>query len=235
MEICSMVKDYDSAPSLTTSNKESFKSRIEDQGAKSPPENNEKPSSRLNLSDSESEFILRAREKLRLFDPEGVYQFRETKIHTYHFFFHVISILLSVMLIGFYFLLMLATSIEKLDGVGSIMDITPIDNIFILSLVTLLYVKLKKLASVKVTNYDVRYKLALAANAFNRITLNLFKFTIYFFALAIFIISIDHPTESINAAFKRLENGVTADSLTFFSWIVTLLIFIKAFKRFGKE
>ena len=230
-----MVKDYDSAPSLTTSNKESSESKIEDQGTKFPPENSEQPSTPLNLTDSESQFILRAREKLRLFDPEGVYQFRETKIRTYQFFFHVVSLLLSVMFIGFYFLLVLATSIEKLDSVGSIMDVTPIDNIFILSLVALLYVKLKKLVSVKVTNYDVRYKLALAANAFNRITLNLVKFTIYFFALAMFTISIDHPNESINAAFNRLDNGVMADSFMFISWIVTLLIFIQAFKRFGKE
>jgi len=230
-----MVKDYDSAPSLTTSNKESSESRIEDQGAKSPPENSEQPSTPLNLSDSESKFILKARKKLRLRDPEGVYKFKGNAIPYYQSFIHLISLLFSVNLIVFLFAAFVSSELEHLDGVGNTSDITVVDKIFLITLVALTVFKLKKLVSVKVTNYSVRYKLAMVANAFNRIAINLVKFAIYFFAFALFIICVDRPNETISGAFDRLENGAIAESLALFSWIVTTLIFVKAFKRFGKE
>lgn len=230
-----MVKDYDSAPSLTTSNKESSESKIEDQGTKSSPENSEQPSTPLNLTDSESQFILRARKKLRLFDPEGVYQFRGTATPYYQSIVHLISLLFSLHLVVVCFAFLVTSEIEHLVGVGETSDLTVIDKLFMIALAVLTFLKLKKLLSVKVTNYDVRYKLALASNGFNRIALNLVKLTIYFSALAFYLISVGRPNETINAAFKALENGVMTDLLTFFSWIVMLLISIKAFKRFGKE
>ncbi|WP_334059483.1 hypothetical protein [Alteromonas sp. S005] len=230
-----MVKDYDSQPSFDNNKQETPESKTDNNEAKPSQNQNEQPLKNLRLSDSESKFILKARKKLRLLDPEGVYQFRGTAIPLYQPFIHLISLLFSIHLIFFFFTLLVTSEVEHLDGVGKTSDITAVDKLFMITLAALTVFKLKKLVSVKVTNYNVRYKLALAANAFNRIAINLVKFAIYFFAFMLFIITVDRPNETISGAFDMLENGAIAESLAFFSWIVTTLIFVKAFKRFGKE
>lgn len=230
-----MVRDYDSQPSFANEKQETPESRTDNNEAKPSQNQNEQELKTFKLSDLESKFILKARKKIRLLDPEGVYQFKGTAIPYYQSFIHLISLLFSLYLITCYFALIVFSELEHLDGVGNTSDLTVIDKLFMITLAALTVFKLKKLLTVKVTYYDVRYKLALAANGFNLIVLNILKFSIYFLALALFIIGLDHPNETILGAFDRLGNGVTADSLTFFSWIVTLLIFIKAFKRFGKE
>lgn len=230
-----MVRDYDSQPSFANEKQETPESRTDNNEAKPSQNQNEQELKTFKLSDLESKFILKARKKIRLFDPEGIYQFKGSAIPYYQSFLHLISLLVSLYLIAYYFAVIVFSELEHLDGVGNTSDLTAIDKLFMIILAALTVFKLKKLISVKVTHYDFRYKLALAANGFNRIVINIVKFSIYFLALALFIIGLDHPNETILGAFDRLGNGVTADSLTFFSWIVTLLIFIKAFKRFGKE
>ncbi len=230
-----MVRDYDSQPSFANEKQETPESRTDNNEAKPSQNQNEQELKTFKLSDLESNFILKARKKIRLFDPEGIYQFKGSAIPYYQSFLHLISLLVSLYLIAYYFAVIVFSDLEHLDGVGNTSDLTVIDKLFMITLAALTVFKLKKLLTVKVTYYDVRYKLALAANGFNLIVLNILKFSIYFLALALFIIGLDHPNETILGAFDRLGNGVTADSLTFFSWIVTLLIFIKAFKRFGKE
>ena len=230
-----MVMDYDSQPSFVNDKPETPESRTDNNEAKLSKNQNEQPLKSLNVSDLESKFILKARKKIRLFDPEGVYQFKGNAIPYYQSFVHLISLLLSLCLIFYYFVVFVFSELEHLDGVGDTSDLTTIDKLFMITLAALTVFKLKKLISVKVTHYGVRYKLALASNGFNLIVLNLLKFSIYFLALAIFIIGFDHPNETILGAFERLENGVMSDSLAFFSWIVTALIFVKAFLRFGKE
>ena len=230
-----MVRDYDSQPSFAYEKQETPESRTDKNEAKTSQNQDEQPLKSLDVSDLEYKFILKARKKIRLFDPEGVYQFKGTAIPYYQSFMHLISLLLSLYLITCYFALIVFSELEHLDGVGNTSDLTMIDKLFMITLAVLTVLKLKKLISVKVTHYDVRYKLALAANGFNRIVINLVKFSIYFLALALFLIGLDHPNETILGAFERLGNGVIADFLVFSSWIVTSLIFVKAFKRFGKE
>lgn len=230
-----MVRDYDSQPSFANEKQKTPESRTDNNEAKPSQNQNEQELKTFKLSDLETKFILKARKKIRLLDPEGVYQFKGTAIPYYQSFLHLISLLFSLCLIFYYFGVIVFSELEHLDGVGNTSDLTAIDKLFMIIVAALTAFKLKKLISVKVTHYDFRYKLALAANGFNRIVIKIVKFSIYFLALALFIIGLDHPNETILGAFGRLGNGVTADSLTFFSWIVTLLIFIKAFKRFGKE
>ena len=230
-----MVRDYDSQPSFANEKQKTPESRTDNNEAQPSQNQNEQELKTFKLSDLESKFILKARKKIRLFDPEGIYQFKGTAIPYYQSFMHLISLLFSLYLITCYFALIVFSELEHLDGVGNTSDLTMIDKLFMITLAVLTVLKLKKLISVKVTHYDVRYKLALAANGFNRIVINLVKFSIYFLALALFLIGLDHPNETILGAFDRLGNGVTADFLVFSSWIVTSLIFVKAFKRFGKE
>ncbi|MCQ8849067.1 hypothetical protein NQT74_10790 [Alteromonas stellipolaris] len=235
MEKRSMVREYDSQPSFDNIKQESPGSRTDNNEAKTSQNQNGQPLKSLDVSDLESKFIQKARKKIRLFDPEGIYQFKGSAIPYYQSFLHLISLLVSLYLIAYYFAVIIFSELEHLDGVGNTSYLTTIDKLFMVTLAALTVFKLKKLISVKITHYDVRYKLALAANGFNRIVINLVKFSIYFLALALFIIGLDHPNETILGAFDRLGNGVIADSLTFFSWIVTTLIFVKAFKHFGKE
>jgi len=235
MEKRSMVKDYDTQPSFDNIKQEPPGARTDNNEAKISQNQNEQELKTFKLSDLESKFILKARKKIRLFDPEGIYQFKGSAIPYYQSFMHLISLLLSLYLITCYFALIVFSELEHLDGVGNTSDLTMIDKLFMITLAVLTVLKLKKLISVKVTHYDVRYKLALAANGFNCIVINLVKFSIYFLALALFLIGLDHPNETILGAFERLGNGVIADFLVFSSWIVTSLIFVKAFKRFGKE
>ena len=230
-----MVRDYDSQPSFANEKQKTPESRTDNNEAKPSQNQNEQELKTFKLSDLESKFILKARKKIRLFDPEGIYQFKGTAIPYYQSFLHLISLLFSLCLVFYYFGVIVLSELEHLDGVGNTSDLTAIDKLFMIILAALTVFKLKKLISVKVTHNDFRYKLALAANGFNRIVINIVKFSIYFLALALFIIGLDHPNETILGAFERLENGVMADSLAFFSWIVTALIFVEAFKRFGKE
>lgn len=98
-----MVKDYDSQPSFDNSKQLTPESKTDNNEAKPSQNQNEQPLKNLRLSDSESKFILNARKKLRLLDPEGVYQFKGNAIPYYQSLMHLISLLFSVNLIVFFF------------------------------------------------------------------------------------------------------------------------------------
>ena len=230
-----MVRDYDSQPSFANEKQETPESRTDNNKAKPSQNQNEQELKTFKLSDLESKFILKARKKIRLFDPEGIYQFKGTAIPYYQSFMHFVSLLFSLHFIVICFAFLVISRLEYLDGLGKTSGLTAIDKLFMVTLTALTVFKLKKLISVKITGYDVRYKLALASNGFNRIVVDLVKFIIFSFALTGLLMLIKYPNNAVENAFIQLSNGTLSDTIAFFSWVVTTLIFVKAFKRFGKE
>jgi len=189
----------------------------------------------FNLSDSEADLITKSRRKLRLFDPEGVYLFRTSKISYFHSFLHITSLVMSILLLFFYFFFYFTLRKENVPGLGEITDAALLEQLFMFGIVVLSLIKLKQIVTVKVTNFDIRYKLALVANSVNRILIDIFRFSMFLLAVETIFILVNYPEEKVVDAFYFLENGVFADTITFLSWVFTLLIFVRAYKRIGKE
>lgn len=187
-----------------------------------------------NLSQNDLNFLCHQRNRFRLFDPKGVYTFRNVEISYLQTFFHIFSLLISLLLfIGFYYLPFIFIN-EPISSLGNISTLTVLDKLFLAFIAVYIIFKLKQGLTCKVAEFDYRYKIALCANSFNLTVLNSIKLSIFFMALDLMILTIEPPQVLTEVALENLQNGVRYDIFSAIAWIFTVLIVVNAFKYLGK-
>ena len=186
------------------------------------------------FSSSEENLINKKRHKLRIFDPEGIYTFRHIEIGYFQSFLHAISALISLFLIiGFYYLVIADTK-QVVTGIGDVSDINVLDKLAMSFIAIYGLLKIKKTLTIKVTKFDIRYRVALCANSLNRIIFNYLKLTFICSTIILTIMQVDYPDKTVSAALRIFENGVLADTLSIITWLISIIIVVKAFKYCGK-
>lgn len=195
---------------------------------------NDLQNSSVVLTDSEVKLIHKQRQKLRLFDPEGLYNFRHIEIGYFQSFLHVLSMCISLFLIsGFFFSAIIDTQ-QLVKGVGKISDLNLLDKLCMSFIALYGLLNIKKALTTKVTNFDKRYRIAMCANSLSCIIFNYLKLKIFFMVVTLVIIKLKYPDKTVSSAVYIFENGVVADSLSIITWFIFIVIVVKAFKYCGK-
>ncbi|WP_085303138.1 hypothetical protein [Colwellia polaris] len=195
---------------------------------------NDLQNSSADLTDSEVKLIHKQRQKLRLFDPEDVYNFRHIEIGYFQSFLHVISLCISIFsIIGFSYLI-INNSQQLVKGIGMISDLNVLDKLCMSFIALYSLFKIKKTLTTKATNFDKRYRIAICANSLNLIVLNYLKLSLLFLALMLTFIQVEYTDETVSSAVYIFENGVVADSLSIITWFIFIVMVVKAFKYCGK-
>ncbi|MBU2925807.1 hypothetical protein Q4530_01110 [Colwellia sp. 1_MG-2023] len=185
----------------------------------------------------EIDFVNKQRHKLRVINPKGVYFFRHITISYFHSAIHLLSLLISLLLIFLFCRKLNIQSEQLISGVGYVSDWNVLDQLFLTFIVIFTLTKLRTLMITKINGTSKRYKIALCANAFNSIVFNYLKFLVLIFSLifSLFFFAIDFETGFlIEDVVAKLTNGVFVDTVSPIVWCVTLAIVIRGFRFFGK-
>ncbi|GHB59012.1 hypothetical protein GCM10008107_05170 [Psychrosphaera saromensis] len=182
----------------------------------------------------EIELIEKLRHKLRLFDPQGIYTFRDIEIGYGQSIIHLCSLLLSLSYITFYLygLIVMTNPDEMVPGLGYVSDINVLDKLCFYFILIFTFSKIKKLTKVKVGKYSIRYKIALCANSLNRVLLDIFKLMILMFFITFTYTYTPDITPSI--LIKIYLNGVVGDTISFIEWLIIIIIVVRTLKPFGE-
>jgi hypothetical protein len=188
----------------------------------------------LKISPREIEFLNRHRNKTRLCDPKGVYEFRHIQQSWFQSFMHVITMVVSLTcIIGKYYYTF-QNSNEILVGIGEVSSLTWIDALEVIIIVGIIFMAIKNIRKQAQQHPQKRYRLAMFANAFNRMLLNNLRMflVVCLLFLAINVLQ-DSTLSSIN--FEMSKEGATADLARAICSLVFIIICFRAFRFCGKE
>jgi len=182
----------------------------------------------VTLLECELQSLIEQRHQIRLFDPQGVYFYRHIQCGWFASFLHFSTLLFSIALLFFLFVLWYGARTQiEVSGVGFVTNIMIVDvfELFFVGLIisTALY-SLKgelRYSSIK------RYRLAMLANAFNRVLYNYCKFTVYFAALILLIIIVNKGDGLF--VFNALKDGVSSDFRSAVVSVFNIVIFYRSF------
>ncbi|WP_017221306.1 hypothetical protein [Moritella dasanensis] len=182
----------------------------------------------------EIDFLNRHRQKIRLFDPKGVYEFRHIQQTWLHSLLQVVTMLISLAcMVGIYYW-GYQSSKEIIVGVGEVSDLTWVNVFEVVMSVGIIFVAIRKLGKQAKQHPQKRYRIAMIANAFNRMLFNNLRLMLIVFVPLIIVAMIVDPTlQSIN--FERFEEGATADLLGAVYTLFIVFICFRAFRFCGKE
>ncbi|NQZ09709.1 MAG: hypothetical protein HRT35_21370 [Algicola sp.] len=173
----------------------------------------------------EMDFIDRQSKKLRLFDPQNVYCFKNAKPSLFQSFVHFVTMLVSfTCLVYLWRHFHLAKAIEVV-GAGTVSSSTVMNDLFKFAFILVIFyaiVVLSKLVEHMATD---RYRLAMLANSFNRTALDLFT-------LLILLWICKKLFGGVPAVFA---NGVYADIGDLFIYAVEIVIIYRGFRFCHKE
>ena len=172
----------------------------------------------LAVASNELEYIKKKRKQLRLFDPAGVYDFRHVEIGYMHSLWHVLSLCCSLFIFYGMYLLNVAVAKVAIAGLGEVSDLSVLDMLGLTFVIIYPLIKIRKILTSKVSDYNKRYQLSMLANAFNYIALNYFRLLLVFAAIDLAILTIDYGELSVNVAMEQLSNGVMFDSFSIVLW-----------------
>ncbi|WP_022944913.1 hypothetical protein [Pseudoalteromonas ruthenica] len=186
------------------------------------------------VASCELEYLKKKRNKLRLFDPAGVYDFRHVEISYTHSLCHVLSLCCSLFI--FYGSAILTALLAKTEilGLGEVSDLPFLDKIGLTFVILYPLIKISQILTTKVSEFNKRYQLAMCANAFNLLNLNGIKFVTLLLAIELIILVAGYGELSVNLALAELSNGFMADTLSALTWVISVIIAVKAFKYCGK-
>jgi hypothetical protein len=189
-----------------------------------------------NFNKTEIELIEKQRHKLRLFDPQGIYNFRHIEISYGQSFVQICSLFVSLLCIAFctYTVLMMTFPDQIVLGLGHVNDLNVLDKLCLYFLLIFTLLKVKKLIETKAGKYSIRYKIALCANSFNRVLLDTLKLTILIYFIVFIYSSINTPDISMAEFIEFYFYGVVGDTISFIEWFFTIIIVVRALKPIGK-
>lgn len=189
---------------------------------------------RLKFLPREIEFLNRHRNKTRLCDPKGVYEFRHIQQTWAQSLLQLITMLISlVCMLGLSYWAY-QESKEVIVGVGEVSSLTWINVFEVVMTVGIIFIAIKKLGKQAKQHPQNRYRLAMMANAFNRMLFNNLRLMLIVFIPLIIITMIVDPTlQSIDL--ERFEEGAAADLIDAMYSLVSIVICFRAFRFCGKE
>lgn len=182
----------------------------------------------------EIDFLNRHRRKIRLCDPKGVYEFRHIQQTWFQSLLQVVTMLISLAcMVGIYYW-GYQESKEMMVGVGEVSNLTWINVIEVVMTVGIIFIAIRKLGKQAKQHPQKRYRIAMIANAFNRMLFNNLRLMlIVFVPLIIVVMTVDPALQSIN--FERFEEGVAADLIDAMYSLVSIFICFRSFRFCGKE
>ena len=182
----------------------------------------------------EIEFLNRHRRKIRLYDPKGVYEFRHIQQTWFQSLLQVVTMLISLACIFGLYYWGYQSSKEIIVGVGEVSNLTWVNVFEVVMTVGIIFIAIKKLGKQAKQHPQKRYRVAMIANAFNRMLFNNLRLMLIVFIPLTIVAMIADPTlESIN--FERFEEGATADLLGAVYTLFIVFICFRAFRFCGKE
>ncbi|MFT4927660.1 MAG: hypothetical protein ACI8WB_003773 [Phenylobacterium sp.] len=192
-------------------------------------------SAEFELHHRELDLIEIQRDKTRLFDPAGVYQFRHIALGLSQLFLHLVSLIISSVCIVAIFFIAPFSSLNEVEviGVGMVPDISLIDYLSML-LVTIIAIR-GCLALFKQTGGTgiKRYRLSMLANSMNFAVSGLIKLLVYLLvALCLFLISFGGDVE---VSLLKFSNGVNSDVAYAIISLIEVFIVYHAFRFCRKE
>lgn len=187
------------------------------------------------LLNREIDFVHKQRKKLRLFDPKGVYFYRHMPISYLHSFFHLVSLVVSCLIIHLLWQESINVNEEVIKGIGEVSNITVLDWVFyILSLIVIIR-QLNVLYQLKGNNINKRYKLSMLSNAVGRVVLDHTKIFIISLTFIGVLLLFNEPFIEPEVFSEMFSNGVFADIFYVAISLLSLIILIRAFRFCGKE
>lgn len=187
------------------------------------------------LINREVEFIEAQRNKLRLFDPKGVYFYRHIAISYFQSGLHAISLLVSCYLIYLFMLEIGAANKAFVDGIGWVSDKTLLEKLANVICIGLFFTQLRGLFKLKKSDGGNRYKLAMLANAINLIVINHLKVLILLVVTVMLYAFSLSDVLSPNMILETLSNGVLSDVSDALLSLITIIIFVRALRFCKKE
>lgn len=182
----------------------------------------------------EIEFLRRHRNKTRLCDPKGVYEFRHIQQTWLQSLIQLMTLLISMAcIVGLYYLYYLESK-QIMVGVGEVSELTWIDAFEVVMIIGIIFMAIKNIAKQSQLHPQKRYCLAMFANCFNRMWLNTFCLHLSVLVLILSISAIQDPTlQSVNI--EMFEEGSAADLANAVYSLVLITICFRAFRFCGKE
>jgi hypothetical protein len=195
-----------------------------------PPTTAVKDEASFKIIDREVEFIEGQRNKLRLFDPKGVYFYRHITISYLQSFFHIISLLVSCYLIYLVYLEGSALSREFVKGIGWVSNVTLMATMADIVILVVLFIQLRGLFKHQGLAAVRRYKLAMLSNSINSVVINHLKLLVLFLILImLYFFSLGSLVQA-DSALEKLSNGVISDVLEILLLIISIFIIVRAFR-----
>lgn len=188
----------------------------------------------FSFAPSELSLVKKNRKKIRIFDPEGIYDFRHIEIGYFYSLLHILSICISLPLILGSYYFAIAESQQVMPSLGEVSNLNMLDKLCMAFIVLYGFSKIKKVFTTKVTKFDIRYRIALCANSLNCIVLNHLKLLILTYAAFLMLMLSENSEKTVSAAFDIFLNGTLADTIAIISWFISIAITINAFKYCGK-
>jgi len=182
----------------------------------------------------EIEFLNRHRNKIRLCDPKGVYEFRHIQQTWFQSLVQLVTMLMSLTcLVGLYYLVF-QESKDIVVGVGEVSNLTWIDVLEVVIIAGIVFMGIKGLSKQAKQHPQKRYRIAMLANSFNRMWFNFFRLQLVILILLIAANVIKYP-EVAFINFDYFEEGAIADLASAISTLIVILICFRAFRFCGKE
>lgn len=181
----------------------------------------------------EIEFLHRHRQKTRLLNPKGVYEFRHIQQTWFQSVLQAVTMLISlVCMLGLYYW-GYQESKEVMIGVGEVSSLTWINVIEAIMTVGIIIFAIKKLGKHAKQHQQRRYQLAMLSNAFNRMLLNNIRLIIIMFVPLMIAFIVDPSLQSVND--EMLDEGAFADLVAAIYSLICISICFRAFRFCGKE
>lgn len=178
----------------------------------------------------EFERIKKQRKAYRFANPAECYFYHHIPIHWTATILHCLSLLISISIIALTFILWLRIPDElaKVEGLGTISNITLLDIFYIGLIIYFIGFGIKKLFEKTKLCNGQSYRVAMLSNAFTFIVIQHLKLTFYTTAI-LSIIALFSKLE-LDKAIHIISEGAFADAFNAFLSVISLTIFYRGFR-----
>jgi hypothetical protein len=189
------------------------------------------------LLERETALIIKRRKKLRLISPSQYYFYRHVPIKYTHTLIQSIFMTISLLLIIITYASIYLGTMKNLPGVGEISELTIVDYVGIVFVITYTLSQCIKLFKAIGPSLSKRYKIGMLSNAVNYFVWKQFIFLLMFTIsiLAAIAMFIQYNASSPTDFLAVFENGVFADLLSAAYTILTIFLVIRATYYFDKK